>query len=185
MAFGCVSTKSPLTINSDIEKEIFELTPAGLNVGMLSFDNSLWALVAMGGAWDVTGTSSVLDRLDEAISNLDADHIDTSVPERDDSSFASQISIPKAQEDANALVSSLKRMSPSELAGYVSCFVSDDSRNSGSGSSVVELFQRLTPLQQQVVQKSLNSLERLIEVQKIFSVDEATRNCNLYVSVFR
>jgi superfamily II RNA helicase len=179
IAFGCVSTKSSLNPNSDLENEIFELTTSGLNVGMLSFDNSLWALVAMGGAWDVTGASSELDQLDDELQNLDTDDEDTSVPEQGNLSSGSPISIPKAQEDAYALVSLLKRMSLCELAGYVSCFISDDSRSNGNGASVVELFQRLTPLQQQVVQKSLNSLERLIEVQKIYSVDEATRNCNL------
>ena len=179
IAFGCVSTDATLDDNTNLDKATFKLTPAGLNIGMLSFDNSLWALVAMGGAWDVTGASAELDRLDDEINRLTDDSISENILRGGENSFASTTTIPKAQDDADALVSLLRRMSPSELAGYVSSFISDESRSNGSGSSVVELFQRLTPLQQQVVQKSLNSLERLIEVQKIFSVDEATRNCNL------
>ena len=173
IAFGCVATDTPENDITDLDKATYRLTPAGLNVGMLSFENSLWALVAMGGAWDVTGASAELDHLDDAINRL--------VDDKNDSDGESNMisTIPKAQDDADALVSLLRRMSPSELAGYVSSFIADDSRSSSSGSSVVELFQRLTPLQQQVVQKSLNSLERLIEVQKVYGVDEATRTCNL------
>jgi Helicase conserved C-terminal domain len=175
IAFGCVYTNSQLNAPADYNTAKFELSPSGLNVGMMSFDNSLWALVAMGGAWDVTGASSQLDRLDDEIARLVDDFDESDLPH----GYLTTTITPKTQGDAESLVALLRKMSPSELAGYVSSFISDDSRSNFGGSSVADLFQRLTPLQQQVVQKSLNSLERLIEVQKIYSVDEATRNCNL------
>ena len=56
--------------NLSIEKERFEITHGGNNVGMLGFENSLWSLVANGGAWDVIGASS---RLDEFRSTIDVD----------------------------------------------------------------------------------------------------------------
>lgn len=177
VAYGCLSTKSPLKKDLILEEETFELTPAGLNLGMLGFENSLWALVAMGGAWDVTGASSKLDEFRDAMKSFDEDDGELydvePTPEVD--VFPTMAS--KPQEEADGLVSLLKRMSPSELAGYVSSLISEDSR--GGGPSVVELFQRVTPLQQQVVQKSLFCLERLVEVQKQNMVDEATRTCNL------
>jgi replicative superfamily II helicase len=181
MAYGCLSSDVPLNHITNLENRTFDLTPAGVNVGMLSFDNSLWALVAMGGAWDVTWASSELDDFEEAMKQFEGTPAAEETSEQESSSVSSISQVPKPQEEAESLVALLKRMSPSELAGYVSSFVSDDSRGGGSGSSIVETFQRITPLQQLVVQKSLCSLERLVEVQKLFSVDEATRNCNLYV----
>jgi replicative superfamily II helicase len=179
MAYGCLSSDVPLHTSTNMENRTFELTPAGVNVGMLSFDNSLWALVAMGGAWDVTWASSELDEFEEAMKTFEGKQTNEETLEVENASLGPASQIPKPQEEAESLVALLKRMSPSELAGYVSSFVSDDSRGGGSGSSIVETFQRITPLQQLVVQKSLCSLERLVEVQKLFSVDEATRNCNL------
>lgn len=172
--YGCLTTKSPLRSDSNLEEETFEIAPAGLNIGMLAFENSLWALVAMGGAWDATGASSNLDVFRDAMSAFDK--YDGEQPDERPTLDDLQL-LPKPQAEADALVSLLKRLSPSELAGYVSSLISEDSR--GGGPSVVDLFQRLTPYQQQVVQQSLLCLERLVEVQKKNLVDEATRSCNL------
>jgi superfamily II RNA helicase len=171
VAYGCLTTRLPLSDDTPMENAKFDLTPAGLNLGMLGFENSLWALTAMGGAWDVTHASYRLDEFRDALKSLELEDEDIG-----------DVIISKArpQQEADALVSLLRRMSPSELAGYVSSLISEDSR--GGGLSVVEMFQRVTPLQQQVVQKSLLCLERLIEVQKLNMVDEATRVCNMYVA---
>ena len=175
IAYGCVSTNSTLNSSVDFESNVFGLTPAGQHVAMLNFENSLWARVAMGGAWDVSGASAELDELENALKIFDGD---LEVDGRDSFIDQKQV-IPKPQVEADALCSLLKRMTPGELAGYVSSFISDDSRGGGGGSSIVDMFQRLTPLQQQVIQKSLGSMERLVDVQKLYGVDETTRNCNL------
>lgn len=176
VAYGCLSMKSSSQV-TPLEEGTFVLSPAGLNIGMLGFENSLWALVAVGGAWDVVGASCKLDEFRDAMKSFDESDSDwnNEKPIGDVGLFLTKI--PKPQDEAEALVSLLNRMSPSELAGYVSCVISEESR--GGGPSVVELFQRITPLQQQVVQKSLICLERLVEVQKQNMVDETTRNCNL------
>jgi DEAD/DEAH box helicase/Helicase conserved C-terminal domain len=167
VAYGCLTTESPLSDDTPMENAKFDLTPAGLNLGMLGFENSLWALTAMGGAWDVAHASHRLDEFRDAMKSL----------ELEDEGIGDVIlSKARPQQEADALVSLLRRMSPSELAGYVSSLISEDR---GGGLSVVEMFQRVTPLQQQVVQKSLLCLERLSEVQKLYMVDEATRVCNL------
>jgi len=170
-AYGCLSTgtNEPFLEDNVLEKEIFELTPAGLNIGMLGFDNALWCLVAMGGAWDVVGASSKLDEYRDAMTAFESDG-----DWYDDITVAD---VPKSQEEASELCSLLQSMKPSELAGYVSSLLVENSR--GGGSSVVETFQRLSPLQQRAIQKALLCLERLVEVQKTMSVDESTRNCNL------
>jgi len=88
---------------------------------------------------------------------------------------------PKAQQEADTLVSQLCSLSSSELAGYVSSLVSENSSRIGSGPPIVDVFQRLTTSQQRVIQSSLLVMERLTEVQKQFNVDDKTRYCNLYV----
>lgn len=179
VAYGCLTRKSTLSVESNLEAEKFELTTAGLHIGLLGFENSLWALAAMGGAWDVAGASYKLDEFRNAMRSFEENDDNASVwgdvRERETGNASA-----KRQEEADSLVMLLKRMTPSEIAGYVSSLISDDSR--GGGPSVVELFQRVTPLQQQVVQKSLLCLERLVEVQKINLVDETTRSCNLYAT---
>jgi replicative superfamily II helicase len=178
VAYGCLTPGTPLNDDEPIDSEKFELSPAGINIGLLGFENALWALTAMGGAWDVTGASSKLDEFRDAMKMFE----DSDVGEMYENGMSPKpesLSVTglKPQEEADALLALLKRMTPSELAGYVSSLISEDSR--GGGPSVVELFQRVTPLQQQVVQKALLSLERLSEVQKQNMVDESTRTCNL------
>jgi hypothetical protein len=142
----------------------------------------------MGGAWDVVGTSSSLDEFKAALDDFGDDYdydflFDDEKKMEEDESMETQVedppSPPKPQEEAETLLNQLLNVTPSELAGYVSCLVSEDYRGS---PSIVESFQRLQPRQQRVIQSSLLVLERLMEVQKQFSVDETSRRCNLELS---
>jgi hypothetical protein len=163
LAYGCLSTDEQwLGDFTDIEDKHFTLMPAGENVGMLGFENSLWTLVAIGGAWDVMETPFILDR---------SDYIPDDWYEPIDNDSPS-----KSRDDAQELTDILLSMDASELAGFVSSLVSDNSRNTGS---VVEHFQRLTFPQQQAIKKVLVVMEHLIAVQKHYNVDESTRQCPL------
>jgi hypothetical protein len=172
ISYGCLSTDQPFAHDLDLEELTYALTPAGTNVAMLGFENALWCVVAIGGAWDVVSASSRLDSYDRLVPDCGDDDIleyDDDTHGRDVSSSA-----PKSRREAERLVSQLQDLSSSEMAGYVSCLVSENSSRLGD-PSVVDLFQRLTPPQQRVVQSSLFALERLMEVQKRYSVDEGTR----------
>lgn len=189
VAYGCLSTDA--SIDDDeaaLVQATYRITQAGVNIGMLGFENSLWGLVAMGGAWDVVGTSSSLDEFKAALDDFGDDYdydilFDDEKKMEEDESMETQVedppSPPKPQEEAEMLLNQLRNLTPSELAGYVSCLVSEDYRGS---PSIVESFQRLQPRQQRVIQSSLLVLERLMEVQKQFSVDETSRRCNLELS---
>ena len=178
LAYGCISSSEaePFAEETAIEDQEFTLTPAGVNVGMLGFENSLWALVAVGGAWDVSSASSKLDEfrdsLDKVFESDETDWYDDS-----DISKLKQSDIPKSQQEAQKLSALLQDLSASEIAGYIASVISDGSRT--LGPSVVDLFQRLTPPQQRVIQNALLSMERLAEVQKLYGVDESTRTCTL------
>lgn len=174
VAYGCLTTANEFTYDVELEKELFTLTPAGVNVGMLGLENSLWCLVAMGGAWDVAGASSNLDTFRNAMGDDDTDWYDKSAE-------SPPIAL-KSQQEAEAIVTQLRQMPPEEVAGYVSCLISENGR--GAGASVVEQFQRLEISQQRLIQSALLSMERLYEVQKLYSVDESTRSCTLYVGAF-
>lgn len=182
VAYGCLTISSPFVDHDtiSIENETFEITPAGDNIGQLGFENSLWCLVAMGGAWDVVGASS---RLDDLSSSMITANYDTEIdwydedPGTKETKNAGETS--KPQEEAEELVSLLRQMTASELAGYVSCFISEGSRG---GMSVVDVFQRMSPVQQRVVQSSLQVMERFMEVQKDCDVDENSRICAFDVS---
>jgi hypothetical protein len=170
VAYGCLSLPAGTAFDDNLvlENEKFTLTEAGLNIGMISFQNSLWCLVAVGGTWDVVGASSKLDQFRSAMDSFDDDGSETS----DDGLKG----VSSSRQEANDLVNLLRSLTAEELAGYVSSLISENSRG---GGSVVDLFQRLSPLQQRVIQKSLQVMERLVEVQKQYSVDESTRNCAL------
>ena len=186
VAYGCLSTD--VSIDEDeaaLVAGTYRITQAGVNIGMLGLENSLWALVAMGGAWDVVGVSKSLDEFKAAMEDFDED-FDLNFYDNQDEEKSEAITtaqedlslLPKPQEEAMSLLSQIRSLTPSELAGYVSCLVSEGYR----GSSIVESFQRLKPRQQRVIQSSLLVLERLMEVQKQFSVDESSRRCNLELS---
>ena len=184
VAYGCLSTDASIEDDeSALVAATYRITQAGVNIGMLGFENSLWALVAMGGAWDVAGASASLDDFKSAMDDFDGnlnfygddDEVDT----KEGESTREASSLPKPQEEAETLLNQLRDLTPSELAGYVSCLVSEGFRG---GPSIVVNFQRLEPRQQRVIQSSLLVLERLMEVQKNFSVDESSRRCNLELS---
>lgn len=177
-AYGCLSADIPLDQEDSNEKVTYTITQAGVNIGMLGLDNSLWSVVAMGGAWDVVGASTKLDTFLQALDTLEEDLIDE-YGENESGPTASEIPVEmnKSQQEAEHLTNLLRSLSPSELAGYVSSLVTDNSR--GGDTSVVDLFQRLTPSQQRVIQSSLDVMERLLEVQKEYSVDESIRGCTL------
>jgi superfamily II RNA helicase len=177
VAYGCLQTGTPFDKNAPLEKETFTITPAGVNIGMLGLGNSLWCLVAMGGAWDVVGASAKLDKFRDAMDSFESDD-DTGWNDDGEKGNASdEITIPKSQQEAESLVSLLRSLSASELAGYVASLIADSSR--GGGTPVVDLFQQLSPVQQRVIQKALFVMERLTEVQKKYNVDESTRTCAL------
>ena len=190
VAYGCLSTDA--SIHDDeaaLVQATYRITQAGVNIGMLGFENSLWGLVAMGGAWDVVGLSSSLDEFKAALDDFDDDYDydflfddEKKTEEVESKKMQTEESpplLPKPQEEAELLLNQLRELTPSELAGYVSCLVSEGNRAS---PSIVESFQRLQPRQQHVIQSSLLVLERLMEVQKQFSVDESSRRCNLELS---
>jgi hypothetical protein len=182
VAYGCLTTDADLDDTAVLEESTFHLTPAGLELGMLGFENSLWCLVAVGGSWDVIGASAKLDEFRDAMDTSDQDETDwydnLFNDEKDgDTTNNDPTTLLKPQREAFELVSLLKSLSASELAGYVSSLVSENFRD--AGISVIDRFQRLTLMQQRVVQSSLLAMERLSEVQKLYSVDERTRDCTL------
>lgn len=177
LAYGCLSSNDEESI--PIEERMFEITSAGLNIGMMGFDNSLWALVAMGGAADASGASNELDKFRAAMSSYGAEEA-TWYEEETEKSNDTPDSVGESRKEAYQLTEMLKGMSPCELAGYVACLVSDSSRR--TSGPVYELLQNLSPLQHQVIQASLKTMERLIEVQKVYNVDEKTRSCPLDIS---
>ena len=181
VAYGCLSMDASLEDDEAVlESETYRITQAGVNIGMLGFENSLWGLVAIGGAWDVAGVSASLDDFKDALDDFetdmfyDDDNSDVVIAKDTKESV-----LPKPQQEAETLLNQLRELTPSELAGYVSCLVSEEKRGA---PSIVESFQRLRPRQQRAIQSSLLVLERLMEVQKRFYVDEGSRRCNLELS---
>ena len=150
----------------------------------------------MGGAWDITGASAELDRFKQEISKIvdfDSDGLfeddytsdlfssDDEVPRENTSqeeitASTSTISVP--QSEANALSEWLQSMGPHEMAGYVSCLVSDSRRD----TSVLSAFQQLTPIQQRVVQNALLASERLTEIQNKNDIDPSMSKVHLELS---
>jgi hypothetical protein len=174
VAYGCLSTAKGVDedAGTSFEEGTFEVTPAGVDVGMLGFENSLWCFVAMGGTWDVTGASSKLDEFKTAMETFDDD-------KEEETAISSQLDVPNPQQEAEQLVSHLRSLDPSELAGYVSCLVSDGSRGN---PSVLDMFQKMTPRQQRAIQSLLIAMERLVEVQRQYSMDEKTSHCPLDIT---
>jgi superfamily II RNA helicase len=170
-AYGCLKP-SELTGEVDIRPETiqYDVTSGGEHVGSLGLDNSLWQLCALGGAWDVAYISSGLDRFQDSLADFEEED-----REKEDAFSA----VPKPQVEADALVNHLCQLSASEMAGYVSSLVVDAPR--GSDSALVS-FHKLTHPQQRAVQGALLSLERLVEVQRIFGLDEAVGKCQLELS---
>ena len=186
LAFGCLKVEGDVTENKafdDMEAQTFEVTPAGSDVGMLSFENSLWGFVAMGGTWDVMGASSKYDEVQAAMNSFQDDmdfYDDTSEKSDVESSIENSESTSQAQEEAQALVNHLLTLTPAEMAGYVSCLVTGDS--SRSSLSSMDVFRRLVPRQQRAIQVLLDSTDRLLDVQRQYAVDGKSCNCQFDVA---
>lgn len=169
VAYGCLVEDS---------EGKYRLTHGGKTVGRLSLDNSLWALVAMGGAWDVVGASAKLNEYRQAMYEFEKDEL---YPESimNDPSVAlipPQEFLP-AEDEATKLRQLLLSLPSAELAGYISCLVTE--RNDREGSGMLEAFHRLSVQQQRVIENSLTVMERFMQVQKDYEVDTNTRNCAL------
>ena len=183
VAYGCLSISSELESHDDFtfEQETFQITQPGNNIGMLGFENALWCLSAIGGTYDVLGASS---RLDQFRSSLDDDEDWYGDDDDDDEKVAlpttGNLGGSQAQQEAADLVSLIRRMTPSQLAGYISCLISEGAR--GGGGSVIDAFHQMEPTQQRVIQTSLQIMERLLEVQKKYNVDDTASICNFDVS---
>jgi len=181
IAYGCLVPDRPILEEddfSDLEEQTFEVTPAGTDVGMLSFENSLWCFGAMGGTFDVIGASSKFDQMKNAMKAFESDAFGDDETWKDLSADTSTISL--AQQEADELVSYLRYLTPGEIAGYVSCLVTGDSgRNSLSS---IDIFQRLSTPQQRAIQVLLEATERLTDVQRHYNVDERTCSCQFDVT---
>eukprot|EP00956_Cyclotella_meneghiniana_P008802 scaffold12069_cov45-Cyclotella_meneghiniana.AAC.2 len=167
-AYGC------LTQSTSVKDEVqYSVTPGGKHVGSLGMDNSLWVLSALGGAWDVAYESAELDKFQDHDDPLD-DYDIEEIEER--SADEKHGSMPKPQIEADTLIRELCGLDAGEMAGYVSSLVVDAPRHAGSA---VESFTKLTSKQQHVVQAALVSLERLVEVQRRFGLDDSIGKCQL------
>jgi len=187
VAFGCITPTSNLKkdySSEELEDEVFEVTPAGIDVGMLSFENSLWSFLAMGGTFDTTNASAKFDEIKEAMETIYYDKEDDEMLP-DNSEFideSSGMEVPsKAQHEAESLLYNLRELSPGEMAGYVSCLVSGDSgRNRRVDSMTV--FKRLAPRLQRSIQILLDVTERFTDIQRQYLVNEKLSDCQFDLS---
>ena len=164
--YGCIEARNETVGNLDMDNQVYDVTVAGENVGMLGFENSLWCIVALGGAWDVVGTSSVTNKLRAEKDNFE---------DFDSKEFSNEMDL--AQTEASDLISHLRNLEPCEMAGYVSCLVADSPR--GGGAPGINSFLSLSTQQQRVIQSSLNALERLAQVQNKFRLNGENNEVNL------
>ncbi|KAL3923456.1 MAG: hypothetical protein SGILL_001646 [Bacillariaceae sp.] len=177
---GCLVIKSGQSEDlrdCDLEQATLEVTPAGTDVGMLSFDNSLWSFIAMGGTYDVTGASAGFDEMNGAMEDVFTDVFD----EADGDTSDSLPDKPKAQEEAETLVSYLRQINVGEMAGYVSCLVGETGRNS---IDAIDVFRRVDPTLQRCIQVLLDSRDRFMDIQHQFELDERIANCQFDLSNF-
>jgi replicative superfamily II helicase len=133
LSYGCLSTDPPYSDDVKVEDLAYSITPAGANVAMLGFENALWCVVAIGGAWDVASASSRLDTYRRRAAGDDPDWYDD---EDKNEAVSDSDTASLAQQEADKLVQQLRALSSSELAGYVSCLVSEGSRSGFGGPSV-------------------------------------------------
>jgi superfamily II RNA helicase len=169
VAYGCLV--------EDTEGK-YRVTHGGQTVGRLSLDNSLWALVAMGGAWDVVGVSDKFNEFRKEMYEFEQDEL---YPESIMSDPSVAIISPQeflsASDEAAKLRRLLLNLPSAELAGYISCLVSERSDRENSG--MLDTFHRLSVQQQRVIESSLTVMERFMQVQKDYDVDTNTRQCAL------
>jgi hypothetical protein len=182
IAYGCLVPERKIEVDDefdDLEDQTFEVTPAGRDVGMLSFEKSLWGFSAMGGTWDVIGASSKLDEMKSAMKVFEED-MSLFDDESEEDEVESNIQPYMPRKEAEDLVSYLRYLSPAEMAGYVSCLVTGDTGRSSLSS--IDVFSRLSPSQQRSIQVLLDCTERLMDVQRQYLVDERTCNCQFDVT---
>jgi hypothetical protein len=143
--YGCLLHRNGSNKNlDDMEKE-YGVTVAGEQVGLLGLENSLWNLVALGGVWEVATAH-----------DGDDDDIENYVP---------------SEQMARGIVENLLALSPSQLAGFVSCLVPMNSR--GSGATMIQQFQMLEPAQQEAIRKAFTVSDRMLERQSVNGVSES------------
>lgn len=178
-AFGC------LRRSAAEDEDTFIVSDAGEDVGMLNFDNSLWGLVAMGGAWDIAGASTDLDSFSSSLDDFFEENFTEKrqpsygMDENDTSRDNACADVEKKpQTEASDLISNLLELSPSEMAGYVSCLVADESRKADA-TSLMDTFGNLPPAQRRVLESASLAAERLLEVQTKFPIDEGSSSCRL------
>ena len=108
----------------------------------------LWNLVAMGGAWEVAPAR-----------NSRSNDIETEGP---------------SQAIAREMVQNLIAMTPSQLAGYVSCLVPmRDGGRGASGATMIQQFQMLEFPQQEAIRKAFAVSDRLSERQTANGVSDS------------
>ncbi len=94
------------------------------DVGMLSFEKSLWGFPAMGGTWDVIGASSKLDEMKSAMKVFEED-MSLFDDESEEDEVESNIQPYMPQKEAEDLVSYLRYLSPAETVPYTHTLAHD------------------------------------------------------------
>eukprot|EP00536_Pseudo-nitzschia_multiseries_P015988 jgi/Psemu1/263316/estExt_Genewise1Plus.C_9950006 len=189
IAFGCIIPASGAKkdySDTDLENETFEVTPAGTDVGMLSFENSLWCFLAVGGTFDVTNASAKFDKMKESMDIFDYEDEDEDEELLLDTTSQERVEIDstvpsKSQQEAETLLYHLRELSPGEMAGYVSCLVTGDTARGGRVDSI-SVFKRLGPRMQRSIQVLLDGTERFIDVQRQYFLDEKMCSCQFDLS---
>lgn len=179
IAFGCIVPTSDLEkeySSTDLENETFKVTPAGTDVGMLSFENSLWCFLALAGTFDVTNASVDFDEMKEAMQDF-GDNGEGNEKFLDSCTDAPS----RAQQEAETLLFHLQELSPGEMAGYVSCLVTGDTGRNNRVDSI-SVFKRLGPRLQRSIQVLLDVTERFTDVQRQYLVDEKSCSCQFDLS---
>lgn len=145
--YGCLLDTSRSSGEVEDAKERYDITIAGEQVGLLGFENSLWNLVALGGAWEVKEPSK----------QQDADDIPST------SKFPSNAS-------PYEIIETLLSLSPSQLAGFISCLVPQNSRE--SDTSMIQQFQQLDSQLQQAVRQAFTVSDQMSDIQRANGVSE-------------
>ena len=156
-------------------------------------------------AYDSIGLDAIRDAFEDMYSDDDYDDddgfFDMNIPLFDDDDWSELISestekdesdyqslseesriydespCPRPQLEAERLIEEVQSLSTAELAGYVSCLVSDEARRGAPTNA--ESFQYLSRPQQRVIKSAYLAAERLMEVQKKYAVDESISNCRI------
>lgn len=158
--------------DEDLENGLFEITPAGVDVGMLNFENSLWIFVALGGTFDIDNVSS---NFDDSISRLLDDVMDFHSTHHNNGKSETNVRN-MAQKEAELLASHLQNFTPAEIAGYVSCLIASDI-GKNNDISPIYVLSRLTRRLQQAIQYLSYVTDRYVFLQNKFCVDKKMIYC--------